>query len=402
MSFRFQRRIRLAPGVDLNLSKSGIGISGGPRGARIGVGPRGGHYSVGLPGTGLSWRGRTGTGRSQRSSRETRAARQPGLTEVEVQIVLNSDGSVSILDEHGEPLPARLVRQVRQNSAAGIRQFLDQQVNKINGGIDEILNKHLRTPSPEKRPYYVPVPFEQRAPAEPEYRQVRFFDWFIPDRRRRIREENEAAVQRWRSDIRRWQEARVRHDENELVMQRNFEVDLLSDESVMAEVLEHRLESLDWPRETELSYELAASTNAVGLDIDLPQVEEMPDSTAVVGASGFRVNIRSKSATQVRREYKRFVHGILFRAVGEVFQTLPGVHEVVASGYTQRPDPATGHVRDDYLLSARITRELWRQIDFSNLGAVDVVAAFERFELNRNMTKTGIFRPVEPLELGAQ
>lgn len=53
MSFRFWRRIRLAPGVTLNLSKSGGSLSFGPRGAKATLGPRGGRATVGIPGTGL-------------------------------------------------------------------------------------------------------------------------------------------------------------------------------------------------------------------------------------------------------------------------------------------------------------------------------------------------------------
>ncbi len=57
MGFRFQRRIRIAPGVRLNLSKSGIGASVGRTGLRLGMdSKRRKYFSVGLPGTGLSYR----------------------------------------------------------------------------------------------------------------------------------------------------------------------------------------------------------------------------------------------------------------------------------------------------------------------------------------------------------
>jgi len=57
MGLRFQRRVKLLPGVHLNLSGSGVGVSVGGRGAHIGVTARGQRYtSIGLPGTGLSWR----------------------------------------------------------------------------------------------------------------------------------------------------------------------------------------------------------------------------------------------------------------------------------------------------------------------------------------------------------
>lgn len=53
MGFRFWRRIKLAPGLTLNLSKSGGSLSLGPRGAKFTVGSRGKRATVGLPGTGL-------------------------------------------------------------------------------------------------------------------------------------------------------------------------------------------------------------------------------------------------------------------------------------------------------------------------------------------------------------
>ena len=55
MGFRFQRRIRILPGLSINLSKSGISTSVGARGAHVTVGKRGVTGSVGVPGTGMSF-----------------------------------------------------------------------------------------------------------------------------------------------------------------------------------------------------------------------------------------------------------------------------------------------------------------------------------------------------------
>ena len=57
MGLRFQRRVKILPGIRLNFSRSGVGLSVGGRGAHIGITARGQHYaSIGIPGTGLSWR----------------------------------------------------------------------------------------------------------------------------------------------------------------------------------------------------------------------------------------------------------------------------------------------------------------------------------------------------------
>lgn len=64
MSFRFWRRIRIAPGVTVNLSKSGGSLSFGPGGAKFTIGPRGKRATVGIPGTGLFYTTTVPSGRS--------------------------------------------------------------------------------------------------------------------------------------------------------------------------------------------------------------------------------------------------------------------------------------------------------------------------------------------------
>lgn len=71
MGFRFFRRVRIAPGLTVNLSKSGASLSVGPRGAKYTIGPRGNRATVGLPGTGLFY-----TVHEPRKSRPT-PARNP-------------------------------------------------------------------------------------------------------------------------------------------------------------------------------------------------------------------------------------------------------------------------------------------------------------------------------------
>lgn len=56
MAFRFNKRIKIAPGVKLNLSKSGVSTTVGGRGASLNIGKKGVHANAGIPGTGLSTR----------------------------------------------------------------------------------------------------------------------------------------------------------------------------------------------------------------------------------------------------------------------------------------------------------------------------------------------------------
>ena len=54
MGLRFNKHISLGKHLRLNISKSGIGISGGVKGARISFNPKTGiRKSIGIPGTGI-------------------------------------------------------------------------------------------------------------------------------------------------------------------------------------------------------------------------------------------------------------------------------------------------------------------------------------------------------------
>ena len=77
MGIRFRKSMNLAPGVRLNLSKSGLGVSVGRRGARFGVGPRGPYTSFGIPGTGFYTIDYLGKGGTPRRTRRT-TGRAPG------------------------------------------------------------------------------------------------------------------------------------------------------------------------------------------------------------------------------------------------------------------------------------------------------------------------------------
>ena len=55
MGFRFQRRIKIMPGVTLNVGKRGVSTSIGRRGAHITFGQNGVRTTVGIPGTGISY-----------------------------------------------------------------------------------------------------------------------------------------------------------------------------------------------------------------------------------------------------------------------------------------------------------------------------------------------------------
>jgi hypothetical protein len=59
-NFRFYRRMRIFPGLSVNLSKSGPSLTFGVRGAHVTVGKSGIRRTVGIPGTGLYYTSHSG------------------------------------------------------------------------------------------------------------------------------------------------------------------------------------------------------------------------------------------------------------------------------------------------------------------------------------------------------
>lgn len=54
MGWRFQKRVRVIPGITLNFSRKGVSTSIGRRGARVTLGHGKTRSTVGIPGTGIS------------------------------------------------------------------------------------------------------------------------------------------------------------------------------------------------------------------------------------------------------------------------------------------------------------------------------------------------------------
>ncbi|HEX3944136.1 MAG TPA: DUF4236 domain-containing protein [Rhizomicrobium sp.] len=61
MGLRFHRVFSVLPGVRINVSKSGVSTSVGPRGADVNIGRHGVTTNAGIPGTGLSYRQKMGS-----------------------------------------------------------------------------------------------------------------------------------------------------------------------------------------------------------------------------------------------------------------------------------------------------------------------------------------------------
>ena len=76
MALFFRKRIKILPGVTLNLSKSGVSATVGRKGASVSVGKRGTYLNAGQPGTGIYSLQADAAAQERRTRRSKRPSRR--------------------------------------------------------------------------------------------------------------------------------------------------------------------------------------------------------------------------------------------------------------------------------------------------------------------------------------
>jgi len=376
------------------MSLGGISVTTGIKGASLTFSKRGVHANLGLPGSGLHYRTRL-SGLPGLSTGQRRSLTQGG--NAGVQLDLDPSGRLLLLDESGDALSESRARKVRKEQRPVIDAWLEARRDAVNADRERALALHLDTPDPDVLLGPVdlpaPVPPSPPAPYAPstwESLMAGSVAW-MRDRIDFKRRASDEAIARW-------EVARGKQVEAERLMARAEAVAAARaavGPEALADKLGGLLAGIPWPRETEVA--LAIRGGTVLLDVDLPEIEDMPRQEARLSKRPVGVKLEDRSDRATRQDYMRHVHAVGFRLIGEVFLATPA-EVVVLSAATQRADPATGAVMELYLYSVRVTRAGWTAIDFGRLEDVDPIAALGQFELRRKMSKTGIFKGIEPFE----
>ena len=212
-----------------------------------------------------------------------------------------------------------------------------------------------------------------------------------------------------KTELSKWERDRNAHKAEQERLKESFELQeterletleklVSGDVDELQKELERMFSGLDFHFEFFVSFEIADPTT-IFLDIDLPEIEDVPTQKANLRKDG-KVSVKDKSAKEVSEHYARLCHSLLFWLTTEVFDAIPTVEQVFSSGYTQRLDPKTGSIDNVYVLAARFDKPKLEELF---LTRVDPVDAIENFEHRRKMTKTyklSAIKPFEPPALG--
>jgi hypothetical protein len=378
----------------MNLSGSGVSWTLGPRGASIGIGKRGSYLNAGIPGSGLHARHALATPQSRARARAPQGVRAPSAINVALTVSVSDDGSITFQGVDGRPVSDEHIARAKKQQGDAIKALIQAKCDEINAQVAALGELHHHTPSPDHAPNYQPAPFHVERPAPPILKAPGFLaKLFKPGKieaeNARALLQHEAAVRAWEAQATAFQ---VAERQKQDLVARAAAGNVEAMETFFGEVLQ----DIAWPRETLVSFEVRDAGTRLSFDVDLPEIADMPCKVASAPQRGYKLKVKALGPAAVQKMYAQHVHSIAFRLVGEAFAMLPTVGEVTLSAYSQCKDRATGHERDEYLLSVTVSRSLWRELNFVDLSGIDVLEAFTRFRLRRAMTKTGVFSPVQP------
>lgn len=446
VAFRFNYRVKLFPGVRLNFGKSGVSTTFGKRGLGVTAGERGTFLNVGAPGTGMSYRTRLDKKNASLRSKppEYQNAEQAAQPHHQPQEVVHLQASIDLLDtgevrvsNHAtsEPFTPAQLKVLWQEKGDMLREWLAKQRDKIQGDMETILKFHEATPKPtgqsptydwqefltEKPVFHhkISLPREPTPPLKVPHddflsRFPRIQAWRIQrhkkktnqfkkkhkawdEKKERIEAKFAQQKKAYQKQKQAWTTAKKEHDAKQQILTDDFEHRLQTDSIFMSELFTAELESLDWPKETWVDFDIQFFRNKykILLDVNLPEPSLLPNRTAEFSANKKRLKIKNKSQKLCREEYAIHIHGVLFRLTGMAFAMMPALDETLISGYTQVIDKK-GHEQDTYLLSLKVKRDEWETLNFKNLARVKPIEALDEFKLRRKMTASFMFKSIKP------
>ncbi|MDH4230691.1 MAG: DUF4236 domain-containing protein [Nitrospirota bacterium] len=427
---RFRRSIRLGKGLRLNLSKSGLSLTAGFRGASVNFGPRGTYLNTGIPGTGLYDRKRIDSG----TSRST-GVKGKTYVSMTVKIEIDDNGKPIVKDENGSPiLDESLLRKIKKTTEfkQKVEELLIEKKKELEDNSSAFVDifkftpeltsratveQELKNLKPQKydikafstsRPVIDGVRLALTQKARSEIRSI--FFWTLKRKRNEYIESNlhseyDKVLKQWLSDKEAFESAEKAKQEQEdrrlLIAfesrKRELEDFLTGVESYVQTQIDSFLKSLTLPVEFSINYDYLQEKGYLMVDLDLPEIEDLPKDKANLLASG-KLSIKPKTQKESKEDYIRCVIGLAFFFAGSFFNISTNINKILVSGYTQRLNNKSGVVEDQYIYSIVFERSKFAELALNN---IDPFSASANFKNIIDVSKSLEMKEIKPLEAAA-
>ena len=165
------------------------------------------------------------------------------------------------------------------------------------------------------------------------------------------------------------------------------------DGEAVAAAIEDWLSEAELPVPVEIQLDVCPEKKAILVDLDLPEIEDMPQRKLTELVSG-EVKIKEKSQKEKREDYQRCVFGLGEFVAAHLLNLIPQAECVLVSAYTQRRDQETGDLNDTYIYSVAFERKAFKA-EYQKADPVEFCGKLK----GRFITlSTGVMKQIVPYE----
>jgi len=414
---RFRKSVSLMKGVKLNASKSGVSFTVGGKGISLNVGKKGVFLNTSIPGTGLYDRKRIdtlitdklGIGKKKKAEKAAKA-QIPDFT-----MSLSEEGEVIVESENGRAITNEAtLREIRKTEeyAQTYEELMDHYLQQINAATEAFTHiyklsadvsasgKHRAgaVAVPKAEVFAEPKPTREsilpalEAAAEQAAANVPFYSRKLK-KRQFIQQEMEAfyarALDEWEA-----RKAAFEGESNavEISLPRSADAGEAATPDFVEQQIESWLSTLELPVDFSLQYDYDENAGVLWVDLDLPEIEDLPTEKAVELKSGL-VKAKEKSQKELRQDYVTCVFGLSVFFASYLFCLSPHITRQVISGYTQRRNDRSGEMEDRYIYSIVFDRDAFEQ---GRHKKAEPYTFCQNFRNRTNLLATGDLKAIEP------
>lgn len=438
MGLRFRKSIKIAPGIKVNLSKSGTSLSIGGRGSTVNISSRGVRTTYSIPGTGISYVTQTSSSRKTRNiSSNNRSAYQELIKQQKEQekqrLSQQAQDSYELFKEQIELLANILKDRERDSfdweSVSASRgeyiqqtyvppDFIEPQKKFSKDTIrQEIRNKNSRFYITYFlislglillfKNYLISVVVLVLGLASYFFERNRLNNLSDQHVQSRLLEEedsfNRSRQKIHESYIDKIDLEQKTHENNEQTKKKVWDQEeryrqrlrnavSINDPEPLAELLEIELSNEDLPIPLVFDIEFV-SIDSVSIFMEIPELDVVPEEKMSLTKTG-KLSIRKMAQKDRFKLYSDVCTGLTMRLIYETFRVIHCVNSVELYGLTEQINSANGHNETITSLHIKITRE---SFDKLNLDSLDPTSAFMNLNGTFACTKKGDLLPLKNL-----
>ncbi len=437
---RYRKTIKINKGVSLNVSKSGASLTVGGRGSSINFGKNGTYLNSGIPGTGIYNRSKISGKRSVKSSSSLYDCDDYYddddddydddniYTDLEVEIKIDDFGKITFYDGYGDEITdTYTIRKIKatQNFKDEREKKMSEKFSQIASETDQFINIYMLSPKVMTKQEFdmsieklKPKKYRKSRFSEPEPNKDSIYEELLVEAKEKVKTwmfwkrnklqakyANDLIDKKFGDLYTQWQEKKLQFDteQKEIAKQCNaeykiqfeedkkhFELLNAGDKSTIEKHIDDWLSKIELPIDFSIQYEL--SDNLMYVDLDLPEIEDIPTEKATMLANG-TVKRKNKTQKEIKIDYVKCVFGTAVFFAANFFNASPVIKKIVMSGYTQRKDKKTDIINDDYIYSIVFLRSFFEETSLSDVNPYEFCMEFEN---KSNVTSTMLCKTIIP------